>query len=200
MEILEALYKRRSVRHYDSRPVPAFMVMSLLEAAVQAPSAANQQAWAFAVVRGVERLAGFSERAKTHLLAHLPQRLSLHQRSDQLTDSGYNVFHGAGTLILVCEGPSAHPCEGDCFLASQNLMLAAHSLGLGTCPIGFVTPWLNLPVVKRGLGLNHEFKVVLPIVLGWPAGETRPVSRREPNVLVWSERPEENVADEASGA
>jgi nitroreductase len=191
MELLEAIYQRRSVRRYTPEPVSECRVTELLQAAVRAPSAINQQPWAFLVIRGRSRLEAYSERAKIHLLDILPHSLELHLRSDDLRDSHYNVFHHAGTLIVIYAKPARYSPAEDCCLAAQNLMLAAYGMGLGSCPIGFVRPWLNLLEIKSELGVPTTYTAVMPIVLGWPAGETPLSSRLEPEVVSWREDPGE---------
>src|SRR5437868_6968595 len=101
MEIMDAIYQRRAVRHYTDATVHPAIIRDLITAAIQAPSALNQQPWAFAVIQGRKRLNGFSDRAKVHLLSVLPQLLKLHERSDALASEDYNVFHHAGTLIVI---------------------------------------------------------------------------------------------------
>ncbi len=191
MDLVEGIYSRRAVRSFTDEPVKQAAVMQLLLAAVQAPSAINQQPWAFAVIRGRERLAAYSERAKRHLFASLPGDLALHRRSDQLASADYNVFHHAGTLIVILSKPAPFPANEDCCLAAENLLLAAHGMGLGACPIGFVRSWLDLPEIKRELGFPTAYTPVAPIVVGHPAGETPRVPRIEPEVVVWLETDEE---------
>jgi len=187
MDLIQAIYHRRAVRRYTDADVHPSMICDLLKAAIQAPSAVNQQPWSFAVIRGRQRLGEYSHRAKTHLLAILPQTLSLHQRADTLISDNYDVFHHAGTLVVVCAKPAQHHPADDCLLAAQNLMLAAHSIGLGTCPIGFVRPWLNLPAIKRELGIPNHHSVVMPIVVGFPAVTPAPPPRLEPEIVCWHE-------------
>ena len=187
MELMQAISQRRAVRHYTDVMVHRAMVMDLLNAATMAPSAMNQQPWSFAIIRGRRRLEGYSERAKAHLLAILPQMLDLHQRADALASHDYNVFHHAGTLVVICAKPALHHPADDCFLAAQNLMLAAQDFGLGTCPIGFVRPWLNQPEIKRELGIPESHMAVVPIVVGFPASTSPPTRRKEPSVVCWLE-------------
>lgn len=185
MELLHAIYRRRAIRQYTDVPVHPAMLNELFKAAVQAPSAINQQPWAFAVVQGRDRLNRYSNRAKEHLLAILPQLLKLHQRADTLSSEAYNVFHHAGTLVAICAKPAAHHPADDCLLAAQNFMLAAHGMGLGTCPIGFVRPWLNLPEIKQELGIPGNYSVVMPLVVGWPALIPPATPRTEPEIVCW---------------
>lgn len=191
MELMEAIYHRRAVRNYTEQPVAKAAVMELLWAAIQAPSAVNQQPWAFAVIRGRKRLDEYSERAKRYLLATLPQSLALHRRADMLTNPDYNVFHHAGTLVVIYAKPAQYDPAEDCCLAAQNLMLAAHGLGLGTCPIGFARSWLNQEEIKRELGIPPNYTAVMPVVVGWPAGRTEPVPRQEPEIVSWGGSPDE---------
>jgi nitroreductase len=191
MELMEAIYQRRAVRSYTDQAVEKSTVMELLQAARLAPSAANQQPWAFAVIRGRQRLDEYSERAKQHMLATLPQSIALHRRSDQLTNAGYNVFHHAGTLIVIYAKPAQYEPNEDCCLAAQNLLLAAHGMGLGSCPIGFVRPWLNLDEIKNEFGIPLNYTAVMPVVIGWPAGKTEPTPRIELEVIFWDGNAEE---------
>lgn len=200
MELMDAIYHRRSVREYTDRPVPRVRVMELIQAAIQAPSAVNQQPWAFAVIRGRARLAEYSERARAHMLATLPQTLALHQRSDALTDPAFNAFHQAGTVVVIYAKPARYNPAEDCCLAAQNLMLAAHGLGLGTCPVGFVRAWLDLLEVKLELGVPPNYHAVLPIAVGWPAHKPPPVPRHEPEIACWIEGPDEAPAASAEPA
>jgi nitroreductase len=182
---MEAIYERRAVRHYTDQPVAKTSVMKLLHAAIWAPSAVNQQPWAFAVIRGRRRLDLYSEQAKRHMLATLPPSLALNQRSDLLTSPDCNVFHHAGTLIVIYAKPAPYDPAEDCCMAAQNLMLAAYGLGLGSCPIGFVRPWLNLDDIKLELGVPLNYTAVMPVVIGWPASRPGPVPRREPEIVSW---------------
>jgi nitroreductase len=185
MELLHAIHHRRAVRQFTDVPVHPAMIHDLLKAAVQAPSALNQQPWAFAVIRGRERLDRYSGRAKAHLLAILPQLLDLHQRADALASREYNVFHHAENVVVIYAQPAAHHPVDDCLLAAQNLMLAAHGMGLGTCPIGFARPWFDLPEIKRELGIPENFTAAMPLAIGWPAAVPPAPPRHEPNIVCW---------------
>ncbi len=75
MELKEAIYRRRSVREFTTEPVDQDMLRDLIDAAVQAPSAVNQQPWSFCVVRDRTLLARISLEAKAHMLRSLAGRL-----------------------------------------------------------------------------------------------------------------------------
>ncbi len=193
MDVMDAIFQRRAVRHYTPADVSPRVLQELLRAAVQAPSPLNAQPWSFAVFCGRRRLAALSERIKDHLLATLPPLYELHEHSARMSDPGYDVFHGAPALVVICATSRGYSADESCGLAAQNLMLAAHAAGLGTCPVGFVRTWLRLPHIKEELGIPSQLSPVFPVVIGHPAGPSKPVARREPDVVVWHEPPSDNL-------
>jgi len=185
MDVMEAIYQRRSVRAYTDQPVDRTKVEALIKAATHAPSSMNEQPWAFVVLQDPKRLASWSDRIKAYALQCLKPDSPLAKYRDLLSNPDYHIFHRAGTLIIICARPDAHNGEEDCSLAAQNLMLAAYTLGLGTCPIGFARPWLNQASIKRSLSIPDGYVPVFPVVLGFPSGETPPVPPRAPEILFW---------------
>jgi nitroreductase len=185
MDVMEAIDNRRSVRVYTDQPVDKATVEALIKAATHAPSSMNEQPWAFVVIQNATQLAQWSERIKSYVLKRLKPESPLAKYRDMVSDPDYHVFHQAGTLIIICARPDAHNGNEDCSLAAQNLMLAAYAMGLGTCPIGFARPWLNQARIKRSLSIPDDYVPVFPVVVGYPSGETPPVQRRAPEILVW---------------
>lgn len=183
--LLESLYRRRAIRDYTEAVVAASTIEELLAAAVQAPSSLNQQPWSFAIFQGKARLGDYSVRAKAHYLASELPPLGQHERGDTLTDESYSIFYNAGTLVVICAREGGLHGAEDCCLAAENFMLAAHAIGLGTCPIGIARPWLNLPHIKAELGIPAHHTVVFPMALGYPAFQPPPVPRKAPEVVVW---------------
>jgi len=185
MDVMEAIHNRRSVRAYTEQPVDKATVEALIKAATHAPSSMNEQPWAFVVIQNPRQLASWSERIKAYVLRRLKPDSPLAKYRDMISSSDYHVFHRAGTLIVICARLDAHNGKEDCSLAAQNLMLAACSMGLGTCPIGFARHWLNQARIKRGLGIPDAYVPVFPVVVGHSRGETPPVQRRAPEILLW---------------
>jgi len=187
MDLNEAIYHRRSVRRYRDQEIEPATIAGLLDAAVQAPSALNQQPWAFGVYHGRRRLRGYSERAKIHLVETLPPLFEMDMRSQLYETPDYDLFHGADTVVVIYAAPGRLRPAEDCCLAAENFMLAAHAVGLGTCAIGFARSWFNLPEIKNELGVPDELMAVFPMVIGHPAGGTVPAlaPRRAPNIVSW---------------
>jgi nitroreductase len=184
MDVMEAIYSRRSVRAYSEQLVDKATVEALIKAATYAPSSMNEQPWAFVVVQDPKQLTLWSEQIKAYVLKRLKPDSPLVKYREMLTSPDYHVFHQAGTLIIICAGPGTHNGKEDCSLAAQNLMLAAHAMGLGTCPIGFARPWLNQAGIKRSIGIPDSYVPVFPVVLGYSRGETAAVARKEPEILM----------------
>lgn len=198
MDLHEAIYQRRSVRRYTDRQVQPATVSQLLDAAVQAPSALNQQPWAFGVYHGRKLLQDYSNRAKAHLVATLHPLFEIQLRSQLYENPDYDLFHGAGTVVVIyATRGRLNPTE-DCCLSAQNLMLAAHGAGLGTCPIGFARPWFDLSEIKRELGISGNYTAVFPLAVGYPAESPGPVQRNAPEIVSWMWRDDGNSGHQAT--
>jgi len=127
--------------------------------------------------------AGWTKAATTHEALHVP-RLG-RGFAARAGDPEFSIFHNAGTLIVICARPAGIFVDADCWLAAENLMLAAAALGLGTCCIGSALPVLNSPEVKAELHIPADVTAVAPIVIGVPAGPAAEVPRKDPDILLW---------------
>lgn len=184
MDVIDAIYSRRSVRQYSRHPVESDRVEELLNMAIQAPSAMNKQPWAFVVIQDHQLLSRLNQQAKEFLRASPNWRLSS-EHSRGLLDPTFDIFYGANTLIIIYAEKHGFEPIGDCYLAGANLMLAATGLGLGSCPIGFLRDVLRAETVYRELGLSDSYVPVLPIVIGYPAGLPQAPPRNPPRILNW---------------
>jgi nitroreductase len=181
MELLQAINGRRSVREYSDEGVDDALLSELIDAAIQAPSAINQQPWCFIIVKQQALLAEISERAKGHLLK-ASLAAPAHPFRDILNDPKFHIFYHAPVLIVIATAEPTDWAVEDCALAAQNLMLAAHEAGLGTCWIGFAQHWLGTPEGKAALGLPASYLPVAPIIVGHPRRKPAPVPRKAPNI------------------
>jgi nitroreductase len=182
MDVIEAIYHRRSIRAFTTEVVARELIDNLVSAAVQAPSAMNLQPWAFLIAEGRATLSQFSERAKRHLLETMTPDSPLFHYRGQLSQPTFDIFYGASVLIVIAATSNAAQSTEDCCLAAQNLMLAAHGMGLATCCIGFARPWLNLAETKAELGLPAPYSPIIPVVVGYPKSGAPYVPRKQPEV------------------
>jgi len=177
MEVIEAIRTRRSIRHYKPDAIPEEKLNAVLEAARWAPSWANTQCWRFIVVRdanvraklaetlGENPSAGAVRNAPVVIVACAALGVSGYYKGQPATDKGdwWYMF--------------------DVALAMQNLVLAAHSLGLGTVHIGLFDAGSVASILK----IPEGFRVVEMTPLGYPSREGRPTPRRELSELVFHE-------------
>jgi nitroreductase len=187
MSAMDAIYYRRSVRDYAPQKIDQAVIRTLLDAAVHAPTAVHEEPWAFAVIQDKAILNRLSDNVKA-LLAHGTDPIHpLHgsHLADRFTAPEFNAFYNAGTLIVICGKPLGPFIVADCWLAAENLMLAACAKGLGTCVIGLSVTALNTPEWKVELGVPAEMTAIAPIIVGIPGGETPPVPRKQPEILSW---------------
>jgi nitroreductase len=156
---LNIIFKRRSIRKYKEQEVPEELIKSLLQAAMSAPSAVNQQPWHFYVIRDRKTL---NELAGIH--------------------SGFHNLMGAPLAVLVCGEPAAAKLEfyweQDCSAASQNILLAATALGLGAVWQG-INPrgGSDSDAIRRITKLPMNLKPFSLISIGYPAEFPEPSNR-----------------------
>lgn len=186
---LPFLRSRRSIRRYRPEPVPQTLVEQILETAIWAPSAHNRQPWRFAVLR--------EQQPQERLATAMGRRLRADLEADGVPDSviekdvqrSYQRITGAPLVIVVClsmEDMDTYPDERrrrnewimatqSTAMAGQNLLLAAHALGLGAC-------WMCAPLfvpelVRETLGLPATWEPQGLVTLGYPA-ETKTKTRQ----------------------
>lgn len=182
MDLREAIYTRRAVREYTAEPIDDKTIQQLIEAAVQAPSAVNQQPCTFWVVRDKTVLAKISGEAKAHMLRSTPVGLMSHHFQQILNDPNFDIFYHAPALIVIATVADIPWAVEDCSLAAENLMLAARAAGLGTCWIGFAQGWLGTPEGKALIKLPAAYKPVAPIIVGHPKATPPAVPRKQPEI------------------
>jgi nitroreductase len=182
MEPTEAIYGRRATRAFTQSPV-AKPVLEQLVAAIQAPTATNEQSWDFTVIRNAALLDRISDASKAYALAAMaPGALPPHL-GERLEDPEFHIFYHAPALIVIAARSGAWAVE-DATLVAENLMLAAHGRGLGTCWIGLAQRWLETGDGKRLIEVPDDFQPVAPIIVGY-AATPMPSAPRKPAHLRW---------------
>jgi nitroreductase len=181
MELMEAIFGRRSVRDYRPDPVPQETITRLIDAAIHAPSAINQQPWSFTFVRDRSLLDRISHDAKAHMLNIERTALPAHLY-ESLGNPDFHVLYRAPVLIVISAIERGPWTAEDCALLAENLMLAAHGMDLGSCWIGLAKAWLDTPTGKETLGIPDAHVVVAPIIVGIRGTVAPAVPRKAPEV------------------
>jgi nitroreductase len=162
MDTLEAIHTRRSIRRFEDRPVPDDLVQKILAAAMMAPSARNAQPWQFVLIDDRELLA---EYAGNHPNAAMARHAPL--------------------AVLVCGDTSLELSPGywpvDCAAATENLLLAAHALGLGAVWTGVYPRDPRMESLRRLCRLPEHVIPHSLIVLGYPAEHPSGQDRYRPD-------------------
>jgi nitroreductase len=192
MELFDAIKNRRSIRQYQNTPVDDKTIETILEAGRWAPSWANTQCWRFIVVRDPK------------VKAAIADSLMKLQLPDGTTrdNPGSVAINTVPAVIVVCAEmgksgcrPGASPDgvpitdKGDWFmfdtaLAVQNMVLTAHSLGLGTVILGL----FDAPAVEKALGVPKGYRVVTLFPVGVPAKEGKAPPRKELTEIVLKDK------------
>ena len=158
MELKEAIYTRRSIRKYLDKPVSPEMIETIIKAAMAAPSAGNQQPWHFIVI---------TDRAK---LDAIP---SFHPYSKMVMQ--------APAAILFCGDPDGKKWpafwDQDLSAATQNMLLTARDLGLGTVWVGVYPEKDRMEVFRKLLAIPENIHPFALIPVGWPDGQFEAVNR-----------------------
>jgi nitroreductase len=182
MNLEEAIYGRRSVREYAAQSVDEQTIRRLIDVAVRAPNAVNQQPWTFTVVRDQNLLDRISQSAKAYMLKTMGDSPNAAHFRPRLSDPNFQIFYHAPVLILISATAQGPWIVEDCALAAENLMLAAFAAGLGTCWIGFAQGFLNSPEGKSALDIPSAHIPIAPIIVGHPKGMPETVPRKGPEI------------------
>jgi nitroreductase len=195
LSALDAIFMRRSVRTYSAQPLDEATIRGLLDAAVQAPTAMHTEPWAFVIVQDQATLKRISDRAKGSWIEAAGHYRDLHVGVDaplasvfatRFASPDFCVFYDASTLIAIGARPLGPFVAADCWLAAENLMLAACALGLGACCVGAAVPALNSPDTKAELGIPTGVEIVAPIIVGVSREEPRDAFRKTPMIVSWT--------------
>jgi nitroreductase/NAD-dependent dihydropyrimidine dehydrogenase PreA subunit len=195
-ELVRLMLSRRSCRNYTDQDVPRELLEDLVRIGTTAPSGTNSQLWTFTILPDRKSVLALAERIlkffqKVNRMAANPllrnfMKLVGRRELDEYYHNFYQsvtetmadwrdhgqdrLFHGAPALIIVgTESGAACPKE-DAMLASQNMLLAGHSLGLGTCLVGYaVAAFENDPSLQVFLGIPRTETIHAAITVGYPA-------------------------------
>lgn len=145
----------------------------------------NRQPWAFVVIQDPKVLKKICQQAKDLLMKSALWKEHSEHAKEPFLGASFDIFYDATTLVTICAEKAGFQPVGDCYLAAENLMLAATAMGLGTCPIGFVRDVLQLDEFRTELAIPESYDPVLPIIVGYPANLTAGTSRNPPRIFKW---------------
>lgn len=194
-QLVRLMRSRRSNRDFSPEPVPREVLNDLIRIGTTAPSGTNSQMWTFTLLPDRKSVAAFGSQlgqffVKLNKLAANPvarvySKLFMHdvlgeyyrdyyqsvqEAMEQFKKEGRDrLFFNAPAVLLIGSEPGASCPAEDALLASQNILLAAHAMGYGTCLVGFAVEALrNEPKLKDFLGIPRSERVYAVIAIGKP--------------------------------
>lgn len=193
--LVHLMSSRRSCRHFTDRPVDRALLEDLMKIGITAPSGTNSQMWTFTILPTRKAVMSLGERvgnyyrelnttAEKTLLRLLLKSIGkgeldayyrgyyrkVKETLEEWQATGRDrLFHGSTAAIIVGSRPGASCPAEDALLATQNILLAAHSMGLGSCLIGFAVAAMKKdPSIALALGIPAEEDIHAVIALGYP--------------------------------
>jgi len=157
MELLEGISTRRSVRQFTGQPVEREQLLEIIKAGTWAPSGLNNQPWRFVIVQGAEARSSLAKLTKYHFVI-------------EAAPACIAVFVDRRVMY---HDVKDHQAMGACI---QNMLLAAHALGLGAVWLGEILK--NADGVRTLLGLPEDLELMAVVALGHPAGKSHPSARK----------------------
>ncbi len=215
-DLVNVMQSRRSCRHFQETPVPGDLLEDLVKIGITAPSGSNCQQWTFTILpdrAAVERLAQgvgdfFNRLNRTAEKTWLRKGLKLlgkpelaryfrdhyatvKEGLERWEKEGRDLlFHGAPAVIVVGSRKEASCPAEDALLATQNMLLAAHVLGLGTCLIGFAVRAMGRDRgILRRIGMPDDETAYAVIALGYPKERYHRLTGRKQALLRWESSP-----------
>lgn len=194
-EVIKTIYERRAVRKYTDQAVSKEIIEKVLDAGRMAPSAINRQPWKFYIVTSKEDIELFSgEIVKAGMksitemslkkvanavvsgITHLSHGIDFLKAKDP-------VFHGAPVVIFITSPKENEWAALDIGMCSQNIMLAAKSLGLDSCPIGF-GKFVEKTKDYSKLNIPQTEQVQIAIIIGY-GNENPEIHERNKDNVFW---------------
>ncbi len=209
------IYNRRSIRSFKEDPPPDSMIRRILEAGRFAPSAGNSQPWRFIVVKDKNILAQMEKDAQRfikflmffidytrggylkRLIRKFAAKLLIRLRHNEFHPVPFGlmsqialgktlVFHNAPVLILIAtDRRGVSNPDIDTGICGQNMVLAAHSLGAGTCWIGLIKVLMYYPKWRKLFNINYPYTLNICLALGWQKPKADGMVPREIQLIEW---------------
>ena len=214
--LVNLMQSRRSCRNFKGRPVESDILEDLVKIGVTAPSGSNCQAWTFTLLRDraavlalgrqvarfFQKLNRTAEKAWLRTLLkvinkpaladyHANYYQSIKEAFDLWEKEGKDLlFHGATAVIVVGSQNDASCPSEDALLATQNILLGAHAMGLGTCLVGYVIEAMQRDrTIVQSIGLPDDETPYAVIALGYPDEVYERVAGRKPAAVRYVENP-----------
>jgi nitroreductase len=180
-EALRVICNRRSVRQYKAKQIPDMELNQILDAALAAPNAMNQQKWHFTVIQDkvmIDRMVA--------IIKETMMKSGIDLLATRASIPGYHTFHNAPTVILISADDKSKFIQIDCGAAAENIALAAESLLISSCIItssAFLFSSEKSEEMRKKLGIPHGYSHVCSVALGYKEGANPVAPPRNESVI-----------------
>lgn len=181
-EAIRAIKERRATRSYKGKPIEKEKIKEIVECGLWAPSARNMQTWKFIVVTNKDLIKEMGKRIQAKVIDN-PRYSFVKERAKTREDA---IFYSAPLVIFILGDKSNHWSTIDCSLAAENMMIAAKSLGIASCPIGMASFVKEEKDIVKHLGFPENYELILTLTFGYPDESPEPKERNK-DVVKWIE-------------
>jgi nitroreductase len=185
MDAIENIFTRRSVRKFKPEQIPETVILEIIEAGTYAPSALDLQPWGFIIIQNQEFLKKVSAYCKPILLSYMKDAHDGMSDAfrEMLMSDGYSIYYHAPVVIMVIGKTTTRFREIDCALCAENMMLAAHAKGVGSCWIGGTEVAYDNPEIMAEFQIPDGYSPVGTIVFGYPDEDPKAHDKKTPPVI-----------------
>jgi nitroreductase len=184
MDTLDALMTRRSVRKFQDKQIPDEILNKIITVGRYAPSALGLQPWGFVVVQNQDVLNRISKYCIPIMIKGMEHAKGGMSEAflSMIKSEGYSIYYHAPTVIMVCGSIGNRFKEIDCALCAENMMLAAHALGIGSCWIGSTDIAFDNKEIMAEFEISEGYEPVGTIIFGYPADVPETPEKKAPLV------------------
>ena len=182
-DFLQLIKDRRSIRQFKKEQVKDEEMQAIMEAAIYAPNAMNQQKWHFSVIQNKEMLVRIIGIIKANMLNSGIEFLAERAKAED-----FNPFYGAPTVIFVTAEEKSKFAYVDGALAAENITLAAAALNVGTniqASPGFLFASPAGEALKKEMGIPNGYAYVCNVTVGYPDGPKPEAKPRNREVITY---------------
>jgi nitroreductase len=180
-ETINVIKARRTIRKYKTKQISDSEIQQILDCAIYAPNAMNQQKWHFTVIQNKNMLNRMVEIIKENII-----NSGIEFLIGKASAPDYNTFYNAPTVVLITGDEKTRFVEFDCGAAAQNIALAAKSLNIGSCVMTssvFLFASEKGNQLKKELGIPNGYNHIGAVALGYQEGDDPDTPPRNKGVI-----------------
>jgi len=175
-DTIKSIMERRSIRKYKPQQIKDQELQCIIDCGLNAPSARNTQNWHLSIIQNPELITWMNDKAKENM----PSEITSRYKDRPGGFEGFDIFYGAPTLILVSGDGTDVYTESNCAYLTQNMCLAAQSIGVASIIIGLARFIFTSPesaTYAKKLGVPSGYKPLYVVCFGYGDMKPEPPAR-----------------------